>query len=213
MRFLIAALLLLLAVPARAEDGYDLWLRYRPMETAALAQYRPLAAAIVSEGASPTLDAGRDELVRGLSGLLDKKVTAGAVTDGAVVIGTPVSSPLVAGLKLPLAPLGPEGYLIRSVTLAGHPATVIAANSDIGVLYGSFAFLRLIQTRAAIARLDIASAPAIKIRALNHWDNLDGTIERGYAGHSIFDWQKIPDYMDPRFPCSRNNGLEGQFPA
>src|SRR6185503_10347869 len=199
MRFLIAAFLLLLAIPAQAEDGYDLWLRYRPMEAAALAQYRPLATAVVAEGTSPTLDAARTELIQGLSGLLDKKVMAGAATDGAVVIGTPASSPLVAGLKLPLAPLGPEGYLIRSVTLAGHPATVIAANSDIGVLYGSFAFLRLIQTRTPIAHLDIASAPAIKIRKLDHWDNLDGTIERGYAGHSIFDWQKIPDYMDPRY--------------
>jgi alpha-glucuronidase len=165
MRFLIAALLLLLAAPARAEDGYDLWLRYRPVEPSALAQYRPLAAAVVSEGASPTLDAARAELTQGLSGLLDKKVTAGAMTDGAVVIGTPASSPLVAGLKLPLAPLGPDGYLIRSVTLSGHPATVIAANSDIGVLYGSFAFLRLIQTRASVAHLDIASAPSIQIRA------------------------------------------------
>ena len=74
MRFLIAALLLLLVIPARAEDGYDLWLRYRPMEVAALAQYRPLATAIVSEGVSPTLDAARAELIQGLSGLLDKKV-------------------------------------------------------------------------------------------------------------------------------------------
>ena len=45
--------------PARAEDGYDLWLRYRPMETGALAQYRPLASAIVSEGVSPSLDAAQ----------------------------------------------------------------------------------------------------------------------------------------------------------
>src|SRR6201996_3551585 len=165
MRFLIAAMLLLLVVPARAEDGYDLWLRYRPMEAAALVQYRPLATAIISEGASPTLDAARAELIQGLSGLLDKKVAAGAMTDGALVIGTPASSPLVAGLKLPLAALGAEGYLIRSVTLGGHPATVIAANSDIGVLYGSFAFLRLIQTRQPLAHLDVASTPAIKIRA------------------------------------------------
>lgn len=199
MRFLIAAVLMLFAVPARAEDGYDLWLRYRPMDAGALAQYRPAATAIVAEGASPTLNAARDELVQGLSGLLDKRVAAGSLADGAVVVGTPVSSPLVAGLKLPLAGLGPEGYLIRSATLAGHPVTVIAANSDIGVLYGSFAFLRLLQMRQPIAHLDIASKPSIQIRALDHWDNLDGTIERGYAGHSIFDWHKIPDYMDPRY--------------
>jgi alpha-glucuronidase len=201
-RFFAAALLLLLVVPTmpvRAEDGYDLWLRYRPMEAAAQAQYRPLATGIVSEGASPSLDAAKTELIRGLSGLLDKPVGTGAVTDGAVVIGTPVSSPLVAGLKLPLTGLGKEGYLIRSASLGGHAITVIAANSDIGVLYGSFAFLRLIQTRQPVAHLDIASVPRLKLRVLDHWDNLDGTIERGYAGHSIFDWHKMPDYMDPRY--------------
>jgi len=199
VRLFAAALLLLLIVPTYAEDGYDLWLRYRPVEASALAQYRPLATAIVSEGASPSLDAAKSELTRGLSGLLDKPVGAGAVADGAVVIGTPASSPLIAGLKLPLTNLGTEGYLIRSVSLNGHAVTVIAANGDIGVLYGSFAFLRLIQTRQAIAHLDMASAPRLKLRLLNHWDNLDGTIERGYAGHSIFDWNKMPDYMDPRY--------------
>ncbi|HWU56125.1 MAG TPA: alpha-glucuronidase family glycosyl hydrolase [Rhizomicrobium sp.] len=203
-RLFAAIFLLLLAFPAlttpvRAEDGYDLWLRYRPMEVSALAQYRPLATAVVSEGGSPSLDAAKSELTRGLSGLLDRPVGIGTVTDGAVVIGTPASSPLIAGLKLPLTGLGKEGYLIRSASVGGHAVTVIAANSDIGVLYGSFAFLRLIQTRQAITHLDIASAPRLKLRLLNHWDNLDGTIERGYAGHSIFDWNKMPDYMDPRY--------------
>lgn len=204
IRCLAAALLFLLAVPVltgpvRAEDGYDLWLRYRPMDAGAQARYRPLATGVVSEGASPSLAAAKSELVRGLSGLLDKSISTGAVTGGAVVIGTPATSSLLAGLKLPLAGLGNEGYLIRSMALNGHAVTVIAANSDIGVLYGSFAFLRLIQTRQQLAHLDIASAPRLKLRLLNHWDNLDGTIERGYAGRSIFDWHKIPDYMDPRY--------------
>ena len=198
-RFLAIAVLLFLVAPARAEDGYDLWLRYRPMEAAAQAQYRPLAAAIVSEGGSPTLEAARGELMQGLSGLLAKPVGVGSVIGGAVVIGTPAGSPLIAGLKLPLGALGQEGYLIRSTSLEGHAVTVIAANSDIGVLYGSFAFLRLIQTRQPIHLLDISSAPRMKLRLLNHWDNLDGTIERGYAGHSVFDWQKLPDYVSPRY--------------
>ena len=200
-RFLVAAscLLLSLTLPVRAEDGYDLWLRYRAMETSAQSQYRPLAGVIVSQGASPTLDAARAELIKGLSGLLDKPIGAGPVADGAIVIGTPASSILIAGLKLPLASLGREGYLIRSAVLGGHAVTVIAANNDIGVLYGSFALLRLIQTRQSIAHLDMASVPRLKLRLLNHWDNIDGTIERGYAGHSIFDWHKMPDYMDPRY--------------
>jgi alpha-glucuronidase len=203
-RFFAASLLLLLAargltLPAWAEDGYDLWLRYRPLEVGAVAQYRPLATAIVSEGRSPSLDAAKNELGRGLSGLLNRPIGPAVLADGAVVIGVPGSSPLVAGLKLPLSKLGREGYLIRSATLGGHAVTVIAANTDIGVLYGSFAFLRLIQTGQAIAHLDITSAPRLNLRLLNHWDNLDGTIERGYAGHSVFDWHKMPDYMDPRY--------------
>ena len=199
LRFIAAALLLLLAIPAHAEDGYDLWLRYRPMEAGALAQYRPLASVIVSESASPSLDAAKAELTQGLSGLLNRPVRAGAVADGAVVIGTPAASPLIAGLNLSLTKLGKEGYLIRSTMLNGHAVTVIAANSDIGVLYGSFAYLRLIQTRQPLAGLDIASTPRIKLRLLNHWDNLDGTIERGYAGFSVFDWNRMPDYMSPRY--------------
>ena len=56
---------------------------------------------------------------------------------------------------VPLTRSGAEGYLIRSASLNGHAVTVIAANSDIGALYGSFAFLRLIQTRQTIAHLDL----------------------------------------------------------
>ena len=108
-RFFAAVLLLavpVLTMPVRAEDGYDLWLRYRPMEASAQAPYRPLATAIVSEGTSPSLDVAKTELIRGLGGLLDRPVGAGAVADGAIVIGTPTSSPLIAALKLPLNALG-----------------------------------------------------------------------------------------------------------
>jgi len=40
--------------------------------------------------------------------------------------------------------------------------------------------------------------PRLKLRLLNHWDNLDGSIERGYAGQSIFDWKRLPEGIDPR---------------
>jgi alpha-glucuronidase len=201
MRALLCGLILAFSLPAlaQAEDGYDLWLRYKPMEQAALTQYRPLARELVTGASSPTLNAARDELVRGLDGLLAETVpVTDAVHDGAIVIGTPASSSIVAKLNLPLKSAGAEGYLIRSATIGGHPVTVIAANSDVGVLYGSFAYLRLLQTRQPVNHLAIASAPRIKLRVLDHWDNLDGTIERGYAGHSIWDWQVLPDYVSPR---------------
>ena len=188
------------ASSASAEDGYDLWLRYRPVQAEWLERYRTATTQIVALNGSPTIDAARSELARGLGGLLEvwPSTSSDVTADGALVLGT-VGSPLIAQMKLDLKSLGAEGYAIRSVTLQGHRVTVIAANRDIGLLYGAFHFLRLLQTRQPVERLALSSSPQIQHRVLNHWDNLDRTIERGYAGASIWDWHKLPDYLDPRY--------------
>ncbi len=201
LRLLAAAsvALCLTAGLARAEDGYDLWLRYKPVETAALPAYRSHATTIVAAGSSPTVAAAVSELKRGLSGMLAGDVTTGNLSDGAIVIGTPASSDIVKSLSLPLARLGDEGFVIRSTAVRGHPVTVIAGNTDVGVLYGAFRYLSLIETRKATDALDIADAPKLKVRVLDHWDNLDGTVERGYSGRSIWDWWRLPDLTDSRY--------------
>jgi alpha-glucuronidase len=194
-----------LSWPAFSEDGYDLWLRYRPIEQGrgAAVEYPDLAAharALVGDGASPTLDAARRELLRGLGGMAGAPLSiATTPVAGSVVFGTPRSSAIVAGLDLGLERLAGDGFVIRSVSIAGAPVTVIAAASDVGVLYGAFHFLKLVQTRAKLDSLDISSSPRTKIRVLNHWDNLDRHVERGYAGQSIWDWHKLPDWLDPRY--------------
>ena len=189
------------ATGARAEDGYDLWLRYAPAAPATVEHYRSRTSQLVMPVPSATLAAAHAELLRGLAGVTGQApdVVAVVTRDGAVVAGTVDSSPLVAGLRLDTRPLGNEGYLIRSVRVGGHAATVIAANTDVGVLYGSFHFLRLLQTGQAIGALDVRESPRVKLRVLNHWDNLDGYVERGYAGASIWDWHTLPDYLDPRY--------------
>ncbi|MBC8026783.1 MAG: alpha-glucuronidase, partial [Steroidobacteraceae bacterium] len=176
---------LALSWPAFSEDGYDLWLRYRPLQAGQVA-YPDLAAharALVGDATSPTLEVARRELSRGLGAMAGAPVSAVSLpVDGAVVFGTPRSSGIVAGLKLGLERLGDDGFVIRSVTVVGVPVTVIASNSDVGVLYGAFHFLKLVQTRAKLGALDVASSPRTQIRVLNHWDNLDRHVERGYAG-------------------------------
>ncbi|HEY0084944.1 MAG TPA: alpha-glucuronidase family glycosyl hydrolase, partial [Allosphingosinicella sp.] len=92
-----------------------------------------------------------------------------------------------------------EGFLIRSAQVDGRRVTVVAANTDVGVLYGAFRLLRLVQTGGAIGDVAIAEAPKVKLRLLNHWDNLDRTVERGYAGFSLWDWHKLPHFSDPRY--------------
>jgi alpha-glucuronidase len=203
-RFCVAALLILLAsAPARAEDGYELWLRYhRVSDAALLKQYRSAITGVTVSGDSATARATAAELSRGLTGLLDATVASPAdvTADGAVIAGTG-RSPIVStlGLEPDLRAVGGEGYLIRSVRARGRRATVIAATTDIGVLYGAFHFLRLLQTHQRIDALAITERPHIQHRVLNHWDNLDGSIERGYAGRSLWNWYTLPDYTSPRY--------------
>jgi alpha-glucuronidase len=197
---------LLLLVPFRitAEDGYRLWLRYdRIANENKLKEYRKNIKSIHFPGDSPTLKAAREELTRGLTGLLDSSVRFTDKLTGSrtLIVGTPKSSRIVVSLSLAgkLKNVGKEGYIIQNAVLKGKKCIVIAANTDIGVLYGVFNFLKIIQTNKNPDNLKIIESPKIEYRLLNHWNNLDGTVERGYAGFSIWDWHKLPDYLDPRY--------------
>ncbi len=182
--------------PAQAEDGYDLWLRYRPSPAAAA--QAGAATGVVRDERDPTIDLAAAELARGLSGLIGRSIGESALGDGSVVIGTP-RSPRIAALRLPLGDLGREGYVLRSMTVDGRRVTVVAANAPVGVLYGSFRLLRTLQTGASIAALNVRDRPKLDLRLLNHWDNPDRYVERGYAGRSLWDWQKLPGFSDPRY--------------
>jgi alpha-glucuronidase len=202
-----------------AEDGYDLWLRYRPLPAEWVAAYRPKVTELIPGAHSPTLDLTRAELSRGLGGLLGAAVPLAShpSQDGSLIVGTAESAPLIAELQLGLERAGSAGYVIRSLVYQGHHVIVIAANKDIGVLYGAFHFLRLLQTHQPLENLDILSAPRIQRRILDHWDNLDRTVERGYAGESIWDWHKLPDYLDPRYTdyarACASLGINGTVPT
>src|SRR5690606_33411407 len=155
-------------------------------------QYRDLGGQVVAPAQTGTQRATRDELVRGLAGLLGREPgpAARAQRNGARVVGTPASVPQPSAPQGDLVGLGAEGYLTRPTRLDGRAATVAAGNSDIGVLYGTFHLLRLLQAGEPLAGLDLREAPKVRVRVLNHWDNLDRYVERGYAGESIWDWHK-----------------------
>ena len=203
-RFALAALLACLAWPfgsSRAEDGYDLWLRYAPLEQDVAATVAARATRVIGPQApSATVEAALAELQRGLAGLLARpQQIGGGIAEGAIVLATPGSLAAVDALDLPLAGLGREGYLLRSLRLDGQAVTLVAANSDMGLLYGAFALLRHLQTGGVLDALDIVESPRVRLRLLNHWDNLDGHVERGYAGRSIWDWWRLPGHVDPRY--------------
>jgi alpha-glucuronidase len=92
--------------------------------------------------------------------------------------------------------LGNDGY-----TLAGHPQTgiTVTALTGQGLLYGAYHLLRLQATGALDENISVTEIPKYQIRILNHWDNLDRTIERGYAGRSLWEWEKLPVEISPRY--------------
>ncbi len=91
--------------------------------------------------------------------------------------------------------LGKEGYTIRT----SEGKTVLEAATEQGLLYATYHLLRLQAEGADCTRLDIREKPAFDIRVLNHWDNLDGTVERGYAGRSLWKWEELTDSVPARY--------------
>ncbi len=188
-----------------AESGYDAWLRYRALPgRVADADVRALGDSVTLLGSSEVLLAARDEYVRGIRGMLGRipRYESAVPASGGVVIGEMRE----AAEAIPSAGLGPgvpgDGFRIKTVQRGSVHYTVVAGGSDRGVLYGVFALLRRIALEQPIDALDETEIPYAPIRWVNHWDNLDGSIERGYGGRSIFwengharaDLSRVSDY-------------------
>lgn len=188
--------------PLPEEDGYKLWLRYAPLSDAAK-KYHKVVQQIRVDGTSATSGIIRDELRSAASAMLGGNVPLNekVLVDGTVVVGTPGNSALVRDLNWAsdLGVVGIEGFIIRSTRVGNKPVMVIAADTEIGALYGAFHFLRLMQTGQPIEKLDITERPALELRLMNHWDNPNGTIERGYAGRSMWQWNDLPGKLSPRY--------------
>lgn len=143
----------------RGEDGYRLWLRYAPIsDQRRRLEYAAVLNHIVAPGDSETLRVAVMELQEGLSGALGQPVpwVQQAGLEGAVCLGTPTNSEWVrsARLQARLQSLGTEGYIIKRLEASARRIILVAANSDIGVLYGTFALLRSVQMQLSVDDLD-----------------------------------------------------------
>ncbi|BBJ27295.1 alpha-glucuronidase family glycosyl hydrolase [Athalassotoga saccharophila] len=183
------------------ENGYKCWLRYKNVEDqSVLSSYRPFCRNITVTKTSDIINYALDELIDGISSMCSivPTVTDEFVEEAGLVIGTDRSKIIDIVGKEAFESLDREGYMIKTV----KSKIAIAGKSDLGILYGVFHFLRILQSEKSITNLDIFENPQNKIRMIDHWDNLDGTIERGYAGNSIFykdnkvsfDQRRIKDY-------------------
>ena len=189
----VCALAAAVLQPSRvsAETGYDAWLRYAPLPEVTARQYREIVPAVVvvlgDDG--PVRSAG-DEIVRGMRGLLGRtlRLETRLPHEPAIVLGTRARCRDASSALFLDGHLEPDAYHVKLIRSADTPYLVVTADTDRGVLYGAFALLRRMALGQPLTSLDEKQTPAAPIRWVNQWDNLDGTIERGYGGRSIF-WE------------------------
>ena len=169
--------------------GSAAWLRQRPVTNPAVrALDLEVPRKLVLAGRQATeLSAGR-ELEQGWRKMLGKPLhrAAAVPASGAIVLGTPeqlrrlhLDIPFPRGLR-------PDGYWLKTLTRKSRPLLVIAGGTPRGALYGAFALLRRMALGRPVNRWARLNNPAAAVRWVDEWDNLNGTIERGYGGRSFF---------------------------
>lgn len=169
---------------ARADDGYRLWLKFDLIQNVSKrAEYQRFASFVQADGTpSSIVLTAQKELKQGLEGLLGKRIGQTPKKTGGILLKIDKNLP-------------EEGFQIQ--IKAGN--LVVAGGDDRGVMYGVFALLRHLQTEQTLTNIRISESPKVRLRMLNHWDNPLGTIERGYAGASLWKWYELPENLDPRY--------------
>jgi len=181
---------------ANSADGSKLWFTNFTLPS----NYNgPKISSVVISEKSPTFDLIHNELTGSLDNLFSQKTKSKAkAVAGSVYVGTFNDEFIAQAISAEnIKNSGSEGFVIKY--LANEEITIIAAQTDKGCLYGTYHFLRALRTNPqAITSSEIVENPSYDRRILNHWDNLDGTVERGYAGHSIWLWDELPEKLNPR---------------
>ncbi|MDO6718661.1 alpha-glucuronidase family glycosyl hydrolase [Psychrosphaera sp. 1_MG-2023] len=199
----------------QGDDGYRLWLNYTFIEndTQRLLYLRQIAN-VQLVGQSDTISIIDRELKKALPTLLGNSINWSTnVPQSNGLIISKANSTLRHNYKLDhsLKMINNEGFIIKTVTdQKQNQHVLVTAKSDIGLLYGTYRLIQLMQTGKPLSDVNIVESPKIALRMLNHWDDLDRHTERGYAGESIWDWHKLPQYKEQRyFDYARANASIG----
>jgi alpha-glucuronidase len=190
---------------------YDCWLGYRPLDPDSLsAQDRDLLSRVAAPGASPVLRTAQQELAGGLAALTGREPlpVPWPSAQPHVLIAPPGSAAAAtacaaAGRPALAGPGEAEFIVLAEVAEPGEPRRlVITGSTEAACLHAVFTLLRCLRAGDGVSGLRLAEVTANQLRLINHWDNIDGTVERGYAGKSIFfadghvtrDLRRVTDY-------------------
>src|SRR5690606_38245126 len=150
-------------------DGYELWLQYEYINNESSRQdILSSIEKLVPFGNSETINIAFTELKTGLSSMLGSEFLSSSKDNakGILIFGTKANLPEDVILQLGNAfnEINDEGYILKSYALKGKNHIVISGNTDVGVLYGVYNFLKLLQTNKSIEKLNTKESPKIKAR-------------------------------------------------
>lgn len=187
-----------------ANDGYNLWLQYNRVENSELLKhYQSNIKGLLVSGDSETTNVIKNELNTALLKILGSKIphSNDISNENLLIVASKnnLDREISKLLSNDFEKINDEGFIIKKINRKKKSYIVITGKTEVGTLYGVFNFLRILQTNKSLNNLSVIDSPKLQHRVLNHWDNLDGTVERGYAGFSIWDWHKLPDFTDQRY--------------
>ena len=161
------------------ENGYDLWLRYLPLPDSLVQQYSRIISPVKILGDSPAIKAASGELQLAFSGLLAENKPVFIQTGSAsLLIGSVLNKEIRKLLsENEINHCKKEGFILKTISGKKGKITVISGKTDAGVLYGAFTLIRMMQTGEHLDNLNIHENPGYDLRLLNHWDNLNGTVD------------------------------------
>jgi alpha-glucuronidase len=179
---------------------YKSWLQYSEVKDPALkSEYAKLLRNIVVVSTvDDVLNAATDELKEAIWTMLAVKpdvttestgaayIRIGTVTEAADWLEIKDDQGFSPEMKQELKEVTSEGFVIRHIVSNKGSFLLLIGGSTTGILYGVFHLLRLMASGVSLVNLHIIEEPTNQIRMINQWDNADGSIERGYAGSSIF---------------------------
>ncbi|MBP9197386.1 MAG: alpha-glucuronidase, partial [Saprospiraceae bacterium] len=187
-QIVFAFLLIFSQIQLFGQSGYNLWMDYKKLDANVIAtEYNFINSILLSNTKDDeVLNTTKTILTQNLSSLLGKSIKIGKQKKTGQITLTINKNALN---------IGNEGFTITST----NNALNIEAKTSTGLLYGAFYLINKIHRSEKIKNIKVSESPKIQNRILNHWDNIDRTVERGYAGFSIFNWHELPEYEDPRY--------------
>lgn len=189
--------------------GYRTWLQYHALKEGHIRdKYLTFCTHITIATKTQIVDSAVLELKSGIESILEKSVTiqSSPFQSSSIVLATieDINGDEYEVKSNIFEEINEEGYLLKITTnlKSNKSDLLIIGKTDRGILYGAFHLLRLMQTKDPLENLYIIDQPKNQLRMINQWDNMDGSVERGYSGESIFfadqdftdDFRRIKDY-------------------